>query len=191
MMSCQHCQPLILDYSYGLLDEPEAVAIESHLRECATCSAVRNQVAQLQGLIARAAKSTFPRVRFDPASIKTSPTTQSKTVAATRSIPAQSTNATVLTSSGSEAQTESRKGVWIAWAIAAAVLFARTEDMEPLAEAVLVGRAVDRAVQVAVLVAHRRMAATTSRHLYKAKEIPCAINGFISIPSGRLTSVDG
>lgn len=124
MMSCQHCQPLILDYSYGLLDEPEAVAIESHLRECATCSAVRNQVAQLQGLIARAAKSTFPRVRFDPASIKTSPTTQSKTVAATRSIPAQSTNASLLISSGSVAQTESRKGVWIAWAIAAAVLLA-------------------------------------------------------------------
>src|SRR5206468_1442364 len=38
-MTCEHCKPLILDHLYGLLDGPDAAAVEAHLRDCPACAA--------------------------------------------------------------------------------------------------------------------------------------------------------
>jgi len=133
MNSCQHCQPLVLDYLYGLLEEPEAGAVEAHLRECATCGAVRDEAARLQGLFARAAKTSFPQVRFDPATLNPFPATAPKSSTPTLSIGAQvsvtSEPAAVATGqlpamSSSFRGKSSRMGLWVAWAVAASVLVA-------------------------------------------------------------------
>ena len=72
MMNCQHCQPLLLDHLYGLLDGPEAAAVDAHLAACPACAAARAETARVQGLFARAAKSEFPATRFEaPAPAKT------------------------------------------------------------------------------------------------------------------------
>src|SRR5438874_1731649 len=65
-MRCDDCQALLLDHLYGLLDGPEAVALDAHLAGCAGCTAAREQAARVRGLFARAAKSSFPDVRFVP-----------------------------------------------------------------------------------------------------------------------------
>ncbi len=64
-MNCQHCQPLLLDHLYGLLDGPEAAAVDAHLASCPACTAARAETARVQGLFARAAKSAFPATRFE------------------------------------------------------------------------------------------------------------------------------
>ena len=64
-MNCQHCQPLLLDHLYGLLDGPEAAAVDAHLASCPACAAARTETARVQGLFARAAKSAFPNTRFE------------------------------------------------------------------------------------------------------------------------------
>src|SRR6266545_3415293 len=64
-MNCQHCQPLLLDHLYGLLDGPEAAGVEAHLASCPACAAARAETARVQGLFARAAKSAFPNTRFE------------------------------------------------------------------------------------------------------------------------------
>ncbi|HEY1190333.1 MAG TPA: hypothetical protein VGE74_22055, partial [Gemmata sp.] len=65
-MNCEHCQTLLLDHLYGLLESAEAAGVDSHLAGCAACTAARAETARVQGLFARAAKSTFPSTRFEP-----------------------------------------------------------------------------------------------------------------------------
>ena len=65
-MRCEHYQDLMLDHLYGLLDESDATAVDTHLTGCASCTAVREAAAHDQKLLARAAKSSFPNVRFIP-----------------------------------------------------------------------------------------------------------------------------
>jgi hypothetical protein len=127
MMQCQQCQPLILDHLYGLLEEPESVAVESHLRECAACAAVRDEAARVQGLIARAAKGAFPQVRFDPPIAK--PTPLPATQAATNiswPLPLPTTTAAepVPTPANPSSAQTVRAIPYLAWAIAASVLLA-------------------------------------------------------------------
>ena len=38
-MRCHDCQSLLLDHLYGLLDAPEAGAVETHLTGCPGCTA--------------------------------------------------------------------------------------------------------------------------------------------------------
>src|SRR5436190_956203 len=64
-MNCQHCQNLLLDHLYGLLDGAESATVDAHLASCPTCAAARAETARVQGLIARAAKSAFPNARFE------------------------------------------------------------------------------------------------------------------------------
>jgi len=118
-MRCENCQPLILDYLYGLLDGPEADAVETHLRDCAGCAAARDDAARVQGLIARAAKQAFPRVRFDPtAKLPRSPVLSAPKLAADAASPA----APALASGPARRQPRALLG--LSWAIAAAVLLA-------------------------------------------------------------------
>ena len=63
-MMCHDCQALLLDHLYGLLEAVETAAVESHLAVCPACSAARSDAARAQGLIGKAAKSSFPHVRF-------------------------------------------------------------------------------------------------------------------------------
>lgn len=100
MMRCDHCQSVMLDHLYGLLDPAEAAAVEEHLSGCAGCSAARDQAARLQGLFARAAKVEFPHVRFDP------PTAEPKSD----------------TPSTLPFRARWHRGAWLPWAVAAAVL---------------------------------------------------------------------
>lgn len=143
MMQCQQCEPLILDYLYGLLDDAEAVAIESHLRECAACAAARNEAARLQGLIARAAKNTFPHVRFDPPAAKPTPpplTVQATNLSWPLPLPtaAEPTTQTGQTEAPTPALPDSSttKAVWrtpwLAWIIAASVLLAIPSTVIPV-----------------------------------------------------------
>src|SRR5262249_37316542 len=71
MLRCNDCRSLILDHLYGLLDAPEAAAVEAHLASCPECAAARAEAARVQGLFARAAKSEFPGVRFESPTAKT------------------------------------------------------------------------------------------------------------------------
>src|SRR3954471_18785546 len=88
-MNCEHCQPLLLDHLYGLLDGPEAAAVDAHLASCPTCAAARAEADRVQGLISRAAKSAFPQTRFEapdqPA--KVAPTTPAPASPATLPFP--------------------------------------------------------------------------------------------------------
>lgn len=65
-MNCAHCQSLLLDHLYGLLDGAEAVALDAHLAGCPACAGVRAETARVQGLIARAAKGATARAPFEP-----------------------------------------------------------------------------------------------------------------------------
>jgi len=66
MMRCHDCRTLMLDRAYGLLDEAEDAAVQAHLAECDACRAAGAEADRARGLIARAAKSTFPNVAFVP-----------------------------------------------------------------------------------------------------------------------------
>ena len=65
-MNCEHCQTLLLDHLYGLLEGAEAAGVDAHLANCPACSAARADTARVQGLFARAAKSAFPNTKFEP-----------------------------------------------------------------------------------------------------------------------------
>jgi anti-sigma factor RsiW len=112
MMRCEHCQPLILDHLYGLLDGPDATAVEAHLRECPACAAARDEAARVQGLIAKAAKGAFPQVRFDaPQAPK--PAVPVPVLAMPAARPTDRADGRT-----------SRVATWLPWAVAAAVLLA-------------------------------------------------------------------
>ncbi len=64
-MNCQHCQTLLLDHLYGLLEGTEGAGVDAHLATCPSCAAARDETARVQGLIARAAKATFPTTKFE------------------------------------------------------------------------------------------------------------------------------
>ena len=65
-MRCDQCQALLLDYLYGLLDGPEKAALAVHLADCPGCAAARSREGKARDLFARAARFSFPEVRFTP-----------------------------------------------------------------------------------------------------------------------------
>ena len=71
MLRCTECRPLILDHLFGLLDAPEIKAVAAHLSTCPACAAERTEAAKVHGLIAQAAKMTFPAVRFESPDART------------------------------------------------------------------------------------------------------------------------
>lgn len=116
MMRCDDCQSLLLDHLYGLLDPAEAASVEEHLGGCPGCAAARDQAGRLQGLIAQAAKTEFPGVRFDPeAEPERAPTAPAAAPAATPTTPAPPRP---------ERPSRFGFGLWVRWAVAASVLAA-------------------------------------------------------------------
>ncbi len=65
-MRCNDCQPLLLDHLYGLLEPAQAATLDAHLTACAACAAARDTEARAAGLFAKAARHSFPQVRFVP-----------------------------------------------------------------------------------------------------------------------------
>jgi anti-sigma factor RsiW len=65
-MNCSHCQSLLLDHLYGLLDGADAAALDAHLAACPACAEVRAETARVQGLFARAAKAARAAAPFEP-----------------------------------------------------------------------------------------------------------------------------
>jgi hypothetical protein len=66
MLPCDHYRDRFLDHLYGLTEPTEAAALDAHAAGCPACAAAREQAARMGGLIARAARSEFPAVRFVP-----------------------------------------------------------------------------------------------------------------------------
>jgi anti-sigma factor RsiW len=63
--TCETCQAQLLDYLYGLLEPEEARAVEAHLATCDACRTARSRATRQQQLLAAAAKSGFPGIRFE------------------------------------------------------------------------------------------------------------------------------
>lgn len=66
MLPCDRYQDRLLDHLYGLIEPTEADALEAHLAGCPDCAVARDQAARWGELIARAARTEFPAVRFVP-----------------------------------------------------------------------------------------------------------------------------
>jgi len=66
MHGCHGCQEVLLDYLYELLDEQEQREVEKHLAGCSTCQQALQVARSQQQLLRRAARLSFPQVRFQP-----------------------------------------------------------------------------------------------------------------------------
>src|SRR5262245_34354445 len=76
MARCDEIRARLLEYQYGLLEPAEAAAVEEHLADCPDCPAALADAVKTRDLLARAAKFSFPEVRFEvPAEPPVVPTT--------------------------------------------------------------------------------------------------------------------
>src|SRR5438105_1346031 len=66
MATCETYQSQLLDYLYELLEPAEAADMRQHLEQCTACQAALARAQAHQKVLARAAKSRFPAVRFQP-----------------------------------------------------------------------------------------------------------------------------
>jgi hypothetical protein len=65
-MNCEHCQSLLLDDLYDLLDPDERSAVHAHLEGCPACRQAKAALADGQLLLAQAARESFAGVSFQP-----------------------------------------------------------------------------------------------------------------------------
>jgi hypothetical protein len=139
MSRCDECRELILDHLYGLLEGPEAEAVEAHIAACPACAAARDEAARIQGLIGEAAKGSFPAVRFEaPAARPRTPAaqtlaTQAQDRPATLPPAVPAGNAAGNAGGGPlRGRGTSRVGGFFPWAVAAAVLLAVPGTVYPV-----------------------------------------------------------
>src|SRR5262249_61097958 len=66
MITCDHCQPLLLPYLYDALERDERARLKEHLESCSECRAALEKAESQRGLLAEAGKSEFAEVRFAP-----------------------------------------------------------------------------------------------------------------------------
>jgi hypothetical protein len=66
MLSCETCQTQLLHHLYGLLEDGDRQAMAAHLGTCANCQTALETARRQQSMLAVAAKSEFPDVRFAP-----------------------------------------------------------------------------------------------------------------------------
>jgi hypothetical protein len=116
MIRCDHCQSLLLEHLYGLLDPAEAAVVESHLAGCSGCTVARDQAARMQELFGRAGKVEFPNFRFEPPAsyppAPALPSASSPTVPPVEpAVPSSLTK-----------RHPTRPTAWVGWAVAAGVL---------------------------------------------------------------------
>ncbi len=55
MLNCEHCDNLLLDFVYGLLEESELHKLREHMGTCSNCQAALEATQNQQKLMARAA----------------------------------------------------------------------------------------------------------------------------------------
>ncbi len=126
-MRCEHCQPLLLDHLYGLLDPAETAVIEEHLAGCSDCAVSLTRAANDHSLIARAAKISFPHIQFSAPITDTAPLA---------GVPDFSTNGqtagTTVPSSLLVVPQGGRRRTWARWAIAASLLVLASGILIPL-----------------------------------------------------------
>src|SRR5262245_48990837 len=65
MKSCETYQAQLLDHLYGLLEPEDSRALEEHLGACPGCQAALAHAREQKQLLAAAARSKFPGVRFE------------------------------------------------------------------------------------------------------------------------------
>ena len=94
MNSCETCQAKLLHLVYGLLDDGEQKEALAHIATCADCRAALARAEEQQKLMALAARTEFPGVRFTPPQ------------EAARAMPRRG-----------------RPRPWVRWAVAASILF--------------------------------------------------------------------
>jgi hypothetical protein len=110
MPTCEHCQELLLDYVYALLEESELQEMREHLSACSSCQTVLAAAQAEQKLLAHAARAISNVPEF------TLPTSQPAEV---------SPNATTVPLIVPSAPKRSVwRRPWVAWPAAAAVLLA-------------------------------------------------------------------
>jgi alpha-2-macroglobulin-like protein len=73
MATCEHYQSQLLDHLYDLLEPAEQEDLKKHLDTCPGCQAALARAQAHQRVLARAAKSKFPSVRFQPPEIVPAP----------------------------------------------------------------------------------------------------------------------
>jgi anti-sigma factor RsiW len=59
-MKCSDLYRRLSDHAEGLLDEGDCAAIETHLRECATCGALHNDLKVLARLCRESSRPKMP-----------------------------------------------------------------------------------------------------------------------------------
>src|SRR5579862_6076469 len=57
MPTCEHCQALLLDFVYGLLEASELNEVREHLAGCSICQGALTAVESEQKMLARAARA--------------------------------------------------------------------------------------------------------------------------------------
>jgi hypothetical protein len=102
MNHCGIYQAQLLNHLYGLLEDDEGQALADHLRSCGACRSALARVQEQRALLAAAAKTAFPGVRFQ------APSPAAEDSAATLSLTRRS-------DAGSR---------WAPWAVAASVVLA-------------------------------------------------------------------
>ncbi|AMV23607.1 hypothetical protein VT84_04295 [Gemmata sp. SH-PL17] len=126
-MNCEHCQTLLLDHLYGLLEGSEAAEVDAHLANCPQCSDARAETARVQGLFARAAKSAFPNTKFEPPA----PAPQ-KSHTRTPTLAAPSVPLSQAPADHQSGRMLRRLAVALPWAVAVAVLIAIPGTVVPV-----------------------------------------------------------
>jgi hypothetical protein len=66
MPTCAECSELLLEYLYGLLDEPEAQELRDHVTVCSHCQEALAEAKNQQNLLARAARKFRDVPAFQP-----------------------------------------------------------------------------------------------------------------------------
>src|SRR5438093_1519705 len=64
--SCETFQAQLLNDLYGLLEEADSRALRGHVGACPACQTAAARVAEQRQLLAVAARTEFPGVRFQP-----------------------------------------------------------------------------------------------------------------------------
>ena len=145
-MNCQHCQTLLLDHLYGLLEGAEAAGVDAHLANCPQCAAARAETARVQGLFAKAAKNTFPNTKFEPPvpvpQKSNTRTPVPSTAPAVLPFPAANPDRKV-------GGVSRRIAAFLPWAVAAAVLLAIPGTVVPVVSVFSRADGARRAVEIA------------------------------------------
>ncbi len=122
MATCEHCQELLFDYVYGLLEGSELQEVSAHLDACSGCKSALDQALAHQNLLARAALAVteVPVFSLPKEPTPSSASESTATIRAADTMPA----AAAAPDATEEPARPAWRRPWVAWATAAAILIA-------------------------------------------------------------------